>query len=234
MVLFPPATMSNKFRRALKTAALLPVRAAKGSNRGGFTPAQGELPIVVLRVHVVGCSNLTSKDKNGFSDPLVSSFLPSNSLTQFFPGLLSSPFSIPVNKHLSPNAPSTLSTLRKMLRLIFPFIFQLLTSLVPWNSSFGTKTYFRRITWGKLRSYWRTGSLSALLLSLILAISCVLFLELRSQSADRFCFCSRLTYRWCQHVRARLLPAPSVSSSASSLRPITPSRIFPFQIRSEN
>jgi len=118
----------------------------KEAIEGDSPPAQGELPIVVLRVHVVDCSNLTSKDKNGFSDPLVSSFLPSNSLTQFFPGLLSSPFSIPVNKHLSPNAPSTLSTLRKMLRLIFPFIFQLLTSLVPWNSSFGTKTYFRRIT----------------------------------------------------------------------------------------
>jgi len=76
--------MSNKFRRALKTAALLPVRAAKGSNRGGFTPAQGELPIVVLRVHVVGCSNLTSKDKNGFSDPLASSFLSKKSSYSVF------------------------------------------------------------------------------------------------------------------------------------------------------
>jgi len=70
--------MSNKFRRALKTAALLPVRAAKGSNRGGFTPAQGELPIVVLRIHVLGCLNLTSKDKNGFSDPLALIFLSKN------------------------------------------------------------------------------------------------------------------------------------------------------------
>ena len=224
--------MSNKFRRALKTAALLPVRAAKGSNRGGFTPAQGELPIVVLRVHVVGCSNLTSKDKNGFSDPLASSFLSKNPLTQFSPGLLSSPFSTPVNRHPSPNAPSTLFTLRKMLRSIFPFIFQLLTSLVPWNSSFGTRTYFQRIIWGKLRSYWRTGSLNALLLTPILAISSVLSLELRSQSANRFC--SRLMYRWCQHVRLRSLPVPSVSSSVSSPRPIIPSRIFPLQIRSES
>lgn len=70
---FPVTNMSNRFRRALKTAALLPVRAAKGSNRG-FTPVQGELPIVVLRVHVVGCSNLISKDKNGLSDPWVVNF----------------------------------------------------------------------------------------------------------------------------------------------------------------
>ncbi|KAF5359407.1 hypothetical protein D9756_003659 [Leucocoprinus leucothites] len=62
--------MSTKFKRALKNAAKLPVKAARGNNRG-FSPAQGELPVVVLRVHVVGCSNLLSKDKNGYSDPFV-------------------------------------------------------------------------------------------------------------------------------------------------------------------
>ncbi|KXN82134.1 Ras GTPase-activating protein 4 [Leucoagaricus sp. SymC.cos] len=62
--------MSNKFKRALKNATSLPFKAARGSSRG-FSPAQGELPVVVLRVQVVGCGKLLSKDKNGFSDPFV-------------------------------------------------------------------------------------------------------------------------------------------------------------------
>ncbi|KXN83931.1 Ras GTPase-activating protein 4 [Leucoagaricus sp. SymC.cos] len=62
--------MSNKFKRALENATSLPFKAARGSGRG-FSPAQGELPVVVLRVQVVGCGKLLSKDKNGFSDPFV-------------------------------------------------------------------------------------------------------------------------------------------------------------------
>lgn len=62
--------MSTKFKRALKSAARLPVKAARGS-RGGFNPAQGELPVVVLRVYVAGCTALIAKDRNGSSDPYV-------------------------------------------------------------------------------------------------------------------------------------------------------------------
>jgi phosphatidylserine decarboxylase len=60
---------TNKFKRALKNAARLPVRAAGRGNNRGFHPQQGEVPVVVLRVQVVGCTGVLSKDKNGFSDP---------------------------------------------------------------------------------------------------------------------------------------------------------------------
>lgn len=60
--------------RALKTAARLPVRAVssgRGSGRNAFTPHPGEVPIVLLRVRILGCKNLLSKDRNGLSDPYV-------------------------------------------------------------------------------------------------------------------------------------------------------------------
>ncbi len=51
----------------------LPVRVSggRGSGRNKISPLSGELPLVILRVQVVGCKNLLSKDKNGFSDPYV-------------------------------------------------------------------------------------------------------------------------------------------------------------------
>ncbi|KAF9443222.1 hypothetical protein P691DRAFT_779000 [Macrolepiota fuliginosa MF-IS2] len=61
--------MSTKFKRALKHAARLPVKAARGSR--GFSPAQGELPVIVLRILIVGCTDLVAKDRNGYSDPFV-------------------------------------------------------------------------------------------------------------------------------------------------------------------
>ncbi|KAI0635493.1 phosphatidylserine decarboxylase-domain-containing protein [Trametes polyzona] len=64
-----PKKKALKLGRALKR---LPARVS--GNKGGgnvFAPLPGELPIVVLRVQVLSCTNLLSKDRNGFSDPFV-------------------------------------------------------------------------------------------------------------------------------------------------------------------
>jgi phosphatidylserine decarboxylase len=61
-----------KLGRALKSAALLPTRVAagRGSGRGdALSPIQGELPLVLLRVQVIGCKAVAAKDKGGTSDP---------------------------------------------------------------------------------------------------------------------------------------------------------------------
>ncbi|KDQ52654.1 hypothetical protein JAAARDRAFT_39909 [Jaapia argillacea MUCL 33604] len=62
-----------KIRRALRSAARLPIRvtSGKGYNTRAFTPIPGETPIVILRVQVIGCKELLAKDKNGSSDPFV-------------------------------------------------------------------------------------------------------------------------------------------------------------------
>lgn len=71
-------TSGQRLKKALKTAALLPARAVMGSSsslshfsraRQAYTPAQGETPIVILRLQVVGCTGLVSKDRNGLTDP---------------------------------------------------------------------------------------------------------------------------------------------------------------------
>ena len=79
----PPSIMttsSQRLKKALKTAALLPARAVMGSSSSlshfsralqAYTPAQGETPIVILRLQVVGCTGLMSKDRNGLTDPYV-------------------------------------------------------------------------------------------------------------------------------------------------------------------
>jgi len=60
-----------KLRRALKSAARLPYRVSggRGSGRNNFSPVAGELPIVQFRLQVVGCKEVLSKDRNGYSDP---------------------------------------------------------------------------------------------------------------------------------------------------------------------
>ncbi|KAI9454377.1 phosphatidylserine decarboxylase-domain-containing protein [Lactarius psammicola] len=62
-----------KIGRALRSAALLPIRvsAGRGSGRNAFLPGPGEAPVVVLRVQILSCQNLESKDRNGYSDPFV-------------------------------------------------------------------------------------------------------------------------------------------------------------------
>ena len=56
--------------KALKTK--LPLRANSKQNNS-FEPAPGELPLVTLRIQIIGASNLLAKDRNGLSDPYVSS-----------------------------------------------------------------------------------------------------------------------------------------------------------------
>lgn len=62
-----------KFTRALKTAAKFPVRVpgVKGNGRNRFAPLTNESPVVILRVQVLSCKDLLSKDRNGYSDPYV-------------------------------------------------------------------------------------------------------------------------------------------------------------------
>jgi phosphatidylserine decarboxylase len=72
MVNLPGMKKAPKIGRALKSAAMLPTRAVAGRGSGRqdmLSPLQGELPVVLLRVQVVGCKNQVAKDKGGTSDP---------------------------------------------------------------------------------------------------------------------------------------------------------------------
>ena len=66
-----PKKRTLKLGRALKTAARLPARVSggRGSGRNTFSPLVGELPVVLLRVQVCSCKELSTKDKSGVSDP---------------------------------------------------------------------------------------------------------------------------------------------------------------------
>lgn len=62
-----PKKKALKIGRALKR---LPARVSGGRGNGNaFAPLPGELPVVLLRVQVLSCTNLLSKDRNGLSDP---------------------------------------------------------------------------------------------------------------------------------------------------------------------
>jgi phosphatidylserine decarboxylase len=72
MVNIPGPKKGLKIGRALKSAALLPTKVASGRGSGrsdALSPVQGEQPLVLLRVQVIGCMNLAAKDRNGTSDP---------------------------------------------------------------------------------------------------------------------------------------------------------------------
>jgi phosphatidylserine decarboxylase len=64
-----------KIKRVIKTAARLHARVrvsgGRGSGRSTFSPLEGESPLVILRVQIIGCSDLVGKDKHGSSDPYV-------------------------------------------------------------------------------------------------------------------------------------------------------------------
>ncbi|KAI0671294.1 phosphatidylserine decarboxylase-domain-containing protein [Trametes maxima] len=72
-----PKKKALKIGRALKR---LPARVSvgRGSSGNAFAPIPGEQPVVVLRVQVLSCTNLLSKDRNGFSDPFVVTSLLAN------------------------------------------------------------------------------------------------------------------------------------------------------------
>ncbi|KAK0446101.1 phosphatidylserine decarboxylase-domain-containing protein [Armillaria borealis] len=72
------APKAMKFKRALKSAARFPVRGAgtlvgggRGSGRNTLSPITGEDPIVILRLQILGCKDMLSKDRNGASDPFI-------------------------------------------------------------------------------------------------------------------------------------------------------------------
>ncbi|KAF9534069.1 phosphatidylserine decarboxylase-domain-containing protein [Crepidotus variabilis] len=70
-----PATKGAKLKNALKSAARIPripnIKAGKGSGRNEYAPKQGELPVVIFRIQVLGCMSLLAKDRGGTSDPFV-------------------------------------------------------------------------------------------------------------------------------------------------------------------
>ncbi|KDQ13563.1 hypothetical protein BOTBODRAFT_160511 [Botryobasidium botryosum FD-172 SS1] len=71
------APTPKRIQRALKTAASkvptakLPARAVSRGARTNFTPAPGEVPVAVLRIQILGCTDLIAADRNGTSDPYV-------------------------------------------------------------------------------------------------------------------------------------------------------------------
>ncbi|KJA14260.1 hypothetical protein HYPSUDRAFT_59467 [Hypholoma sublateritium FD-334 SS-4] len=72
----PPPTKGKKIARALKSAARLPrvpaLRTGRASAaRTALVPRPGEPPVVVLKLQVLGCTDVLAKDRGGTSDPFV-------------------------------------------------------------------------------------------------------------------------------------------------------------------
>ncbi|KIK04927.1 hypothetical protein K443DRAFT_92237, partial [Laccaria amethystina LaAM-08-1] len=71
----PRPTKGLNFKRAFKSAKRLPVPKGlglkSGSGRNNFSPTPGELPIVICKIQIIGCTQLLAKDRNGASDPFV-------------------------------------------------------------------------------------------------------------------------------------------------------------------
>ena len=63
-----------KIGRALRSAAKFPIRvsAGRGSGRNAYLPGNGEVPVVILRVQILSCQDLETKERNGYRDPCVS------------------------------------------------------------------------------------------------------------------------------------------------------------------
>ena len=67
----PKPKRGLKLGRALKTAAMYPIRVKRSPGKGNSnsnSPKPGEEPFVVLRVQIIGCNDLLAKDKSGTSD----------------------------------------------------------------------------------------------------------------------------------------------------------------------
>ena len=70
----PPPTKGKKIARALKSAARLPrvpaLRTGRASAaRTALVPRPGEPPVVILKLQVLGCTDVLAKDRGGTSDP---------------------------------------------------------------------------------------------------------------------------------------------------------------------
>lgn len=61
----------KKALKAIKTKLPLRVPTSSSKQANAFAPNPGELPLVTLRVQIIGASNLLAKDRNGYSDPYV-------------------------------------------------------------------------------------------------------------------------------------------------------------------
>ena len=61
----------KKAFKALRTKLPLRVSSSSSKQSNVFAPNPGELPLVTLRIQILGASNLLAKDRNGFSDPYV-------------------------------------------------------------------------------------------------------------------------------------------------------------------
>jgi phosphatidylserine decarboxylase len=62
---------SKEVLKIVRSAARLPIRVSSslGTDKDSFLPIPGEIPVTILRVQVLSCQDLESKDRSGFCDP---------------------------------------------------------------------------------------------------------------------------------------------------------------------